>query len=202
MDISPEELTLLLQSWEKGSDEALDRLIPLVYRELHQLASRCMSREEPGHTLQTSALINEAYLKLVNQRKVHWENRAHFLAIAARLMRRILVDHARQKHRKKRGGQAYPLSLEDCELPAETASSELVALNEALTSLEKIDPRKCRVVELRFFAGLTVEETAEVLKVSANTILRDWNMAKAWLYREISMSKTTRVDFITEAPQG
>jgi len=202
MDISPEELTLLLQSREKGSDEALDHLIPLVYQELHQLASRCMSREGPGHTLQTSALINEAYLKLVNQRKVHWENRAHFLAIAARLMRRILVDHARQKHRKKRGGQAYPLSLEDCELPVETASSELVALNEALTSLEKIDPRKCRVVELRFFAGLTVEETAEVLKVSANTILRDWNMAKAWLYREIAMSKTTRVDFGTEAPQG
>ena len=188
MSISSEELTLLFQRWEKGSSEALDQLIPLIYQELHRLASRCMSREEPGHTLQTSALINEAYLKLANQKKVHWKNRAHFLAIAARLMRRILVDHAREKHRQKRGGQARPLSLENCELPAETASSELVALNEALTSLEKIDPRKCQVVELRFFAGLTVEETAEVLKLSVNTILRDWNLAKAWLYREISMN--------------
>ena len=188
MDSSPEELTLLFQSWEEGNREALNRLIPLVYQELHRLASRCMSREEPGHTLQTSALIHEAYLKLVDQRQVHWQNRAHFMAIAARLMRRILVDHAREKHRQKRGGGARPLSLENCELPHATASSEMVALNAALTSLEKIDPRKCRVVELRFFAGLTAEETAEVLKVSVNTILRDWNMAKAWLFREISVA--------------
>jgi RNA polymerase sigma factor (TIGR02999 family) len=186
MDVSPDELTLLFQNWEKAGDGTLERLIPLVYQELHRLASRYMRREGPGHTLQTSALINEAYIKLVDQRQIHCKNRGHFMAIAARLMRRILVDHAREKHRQKRGGQARILSLEDYGAAAAEAAPELVALNEALTSLEKIDPRKCRVVELRFFAGLTVEETADALEVSANTILREWNMAKAWLFREIS----------------
>lgn len=199
MDASPEELTELFQHWERAGAGTLEQLIPLVYQELHRLASRYMRREGPGHTLQTSALIHEAYIKLVDQRRIYCKNRGHFLAIAARLMRRILVDHAREKHRQKRGGQARILSLEDCEAAAANASPELVALNEALTSLEKIDPRKCRVVELRFFAGLTVEETADALGVSANTVLREWNMAKAWLFREIGAGGQANLE--TEGPR-
>jgi RNA polymerase sigma-70 factor, ECF subfamily len=186
MEASARELTQLFSDWEEGSHSALERMIPLVYDELRKLARRCMSRESPGNTLQTSALVNEAYLRLVDQKKTHWENRAHFLAIAARLMRRILVDHAREKHRQKRGGNARPISLEDCFEIAREVPEDLLDLNEALAALESVDPRKCRVVELRYFVGLSVEETAAVLKVAPNTILRDWNLAKAWLYRELN----------------
>jgi RNA polymerase sigma factor (TIGR02999 family) len=202
MDIPSQELTLLFQNWEKGDEEALERLIPIVYQELHKLASRCMSHENPGHTLQTSALINEAYLKLVNQKNVHWESRGHFMAIAARLMRRILVDHAREKHRQKRGGSIRPVSLDECMIAVEEGSPDLLALNDALAAFEKIDPRKCRVVELRFFAGLTVEETAEALGIAPNTVLRDWNMAKAWLYREMSSGSTSSSESSGEDPQA
>jgi len=183
---SPADLSRLFADWEKGNVEAFDRLIPLVYGELRSLASRHLRRERRGVTLDTSALVNELYIRLVDQRQVQWRDRAHFLAIAARLIRRILVDHARQKSRLKRGGSAPPVQLDPDLIGRVEALPDLVALNEALDSLEKQDPRKCRVVELRFFAGLSVEETAGTLDISENTVIRDWNMAKAWLYRQLS----------------
>lgn len=185
MAIPSEDLTRLFADWEGGSQEALARLIPLVYDELHRVAGRCMSRERAGNTLQTTALVNEAYLRLLDQKKAHFENRAHFLAIAARLMRRILVDHARGRYRQKRGGEARRVDLDECLAVSAAPDPSLVPLDDALQALEAIDPRKCRVVELRFFAGLSIEETAEALKISANTVMRDWNMARAWLYREL-----------------
>lgn len=182
---SHSEITRLLLAWCDGDQTALEKLVPLVERELHRIASRYMRRESPGHALQATALVNEAYLRLVQQKNVRWQNRAHFYAIAARIMRRILLNYARDQHRLKRGGNAVQVSLsEACLMPTEK-SSQFIALDDALTQLALIDERKSRVVELRHFGGLSVEETAEVLDVSTVTVIRDWNMAKAWLAREI-----------------
>jgi RNA polymerase sigma-70 factor (ECF subfamily) len=184
---SPHEVTQLLAEWSRGDRSALDRLMPLVYDELRRLARHYLSRERPGHTLQTTALVNEAYLRLVDQ-KATWQSRSHFFGIAAELMRRILVDHARSHQYSKRGGGAQKISLNEAVLMARERSSDLVALDEALTNLAAFDPRKARVVELRFFGGLNVEETAEMLEVSTNTVKRDWTTARAWLYNAISKS--------------
>jgi RNA polymerase sigma-70 factor, ECF subfamily len=183
------DITRLLRQWQEGSPEALERLIPLVHHELHTLASRYMSRERRDHTLQTTALVNEAYVKLAGQRNVDWQNRAHFFGIAAQLMRRILVDHARRDHRAKRGGSAVHLQLEDVDPPSPgsvVAAVDAHALDRALTRLEALDPQQGRVVELRFFGGLTIEETAEVMALSPATIKREWTVARAWLYRELA----------------
>lgn len=178
-------LTQLLIDWSAGDQEALEKLIPLVESELHRLASRYMTREHLGHTLQTTALVNEAYLRLIDQKHVRWKNRAHFFAIAAQLMRRILLDYARAQHRVKRGGGAHKVSLSDVAVLSTTLSAELVSLDDALNRLAQIDERKSKVVELRYFGGLTVDETAEVLKISPLTVMRDWSMARAWLRREM-----------------
>jgi RNA polymerase sigma-70 factor (ECF subfamily) len=175
----------LLLKWGEGDEAALDRLIPLVHRELHQIARRCMANERAGHSLQATALLNEAFLKLVNVKHVNWQNRAHFLAMSARLMRRILVDHARARGYQKRGGGAGRVTFEEGLLVTNEPGQDLVALDDALEGLAKMDERKSRVVELRFFGGLTVEETAEALKVSPETVMRDWRLAKAWLLREL-----------------
>ena len=181
------EITQMLQEWGNGNQEALDALLPLVYAELHQQASRYLRRERAGHTLQTTALIHEAYLKLIDQREVNWQNRAHFFGIAAQAMRRILVDYARGKHREKRGGIAEDLPLEAAALVVSKEKSiDLVALDEALTRLVEFDERQARVVELRYFSGLSIEETAEVLRISPATVKSDWNLAKAWLRHEIT----------------
>jgi RNA polymerase sigma-70 factor (ECF subfamily) len=181
----PKGVTELLIDWSNGDRQALDRLIPLVEIELKRLASHFMRQENPGNTLQTTALVNEAYLKLVDQRNVKWQNRAHFFAIAARIMRRILIDHARTQTRQKRGGEAQQVDFSEVTILTPAKSTELLALDEALERLALIDPMKSRVVELRHFGGLTVEETAEVLKVAPITVIRYWNLAKAWLKREI-----------------
>lgn len=160
--------------------------MPLVYEELRRLAHQYMSRERSGNTLQTSALVNEAYLRLVDQRDVHWQNRAHFFGIAAQMMRRILVDHARKRHNQKRGGNALRVTLDKAAIVPQDRAADVVALDEALTTLAIIDQRKSQMVELRFFGGLSIEETAEVLKVSPATVMRDWTLAKAWLRREMS----------------
>ena len=183
---APQEVTQMLLDWSKGDQQALARLIPVVYGELRRLASRNLRRERADHTLQTTALIHEAYLKLIKQRNVRWQNRAHFFGIAAQLMRRILVDHARTRHRAKRGGAAMRVPLEEVVVAAEGLNINLVSLDEALTRLAAVDPRQDRIVELRFFGGLSVEETAEVLGVSAATVKNDWSVAKAWLHRELS----------------
>ena len=182
----PPRLTQLLVAWSDGDQKALDELFPLVYDELRQVARRHMRRERRGHTLRTTALVNDAYLRLVDQRQVRWQNRAHFFAIAAQMMRRILVDHARAKHYEKRGGGAAHVPLEEAAVIAEGKAAEILALDESLRALAEIDPRRARVVELRYFGGLSNEEIAEVLKVSPNTVTRDWNMARAWLYQELS----------------
>ena len=182
---APQEVTQMLLDWSLGDQQALDRLIPVVYGELRRLASRHLRRERADHTLQTTALIHEAYLKLIEQRNVRWQNRAHFFGIAAQLMRRILVDHARTRHRVKRGGAAMRVPLEEVVVAAEGLNINLVSLDEALTRLAAVDSRQGRIVELRFFGGLSVEETAEVLRVSAATVKNDWSMAKAWLRREL-----------------
>jgi RNA polymerase sigma factor (TIGR02999 family) len=166
--------------------ESLDKLMPLVYDELRRQAARYLRREQPGHTLQTTALIHEAYVRLVDQHNVQWQNRAHFFGIAAQMMRRILVDHARTKKRAKRGGSDIRISLDDATVTVKGQDLDVVALDEALTRLAKIDEQQSRVVELRFFSGLTVEETAEVMGISPATVKRDWSMAKAWLHRELS----------------
>lgn len=178
------EVTQLLRAWSDGQQEALEKLMPLVYDELHRLAQHYMSRERSGHILQTSALVNEAYLRLVDARQVNWQDRAHFYAISAGLMRRILVDFARDFQSQKRGAGVRPISLEEGLVAAEERL-DLAALDDALKALGAIDPRKCRVVELRFFAGLSTEEVAEVLQVSPETVKRDWKLAKAWLLREM-----------------
>jgi RNA polymerase sigma factor (TIGR02999 family) len=183
---SPQEVMQLLVAWSNGDKAALDRLMPLVYGELHRLAHHYMTRERPGHSLQTTALVNEAYFRLVDQKQVHWKNRAHFFGIAAQLMRRILVDDARNRGRAKRGGNALKVSLDEGATLAQGPAAELIALDDALLEMAAIDPRRSQVVELRFFGGLSVAETAEVLGISPNTVVRDWNMAKAWLYREVS----------------
>lgn len=184
--ISQQQITALLMQWSQGDDQALDQLTPLIYQDLRRLASYLLRGERPQHTLQPTALVNEAYLRLANDNKVTWQNRNHFFAVAARVMRHILVDYARFHQRAKRGGGVALLPLDEVFVFAPEASSDLLALNDALDRLGQLDPRKARVVELRFFGGLTVEETADVLQLSPNTILRDWNMAKAWLKREIS----------------
>jgi RNA polymerase sigma-70 factor (ECF subfamily) len=185
---SPHEITQLLAEWSNGNQTALDKLYPLVYDELHRMASRYMNRERKGHTLQTTALINEAYVRLVDQKQVHWENRAHFFAISAQIMRRILIDHARRHAYAKRGGGAQRISLDETALVADECASELLLLEEALKRLAELDSRRSQVVELRYFGGLNNEEIAGVLKISENTVTRDWNMARAWLYKELSGS--------------
>jgi RNA polymerase sigma factor (TIGR02999 family) len=181
----PQEITELLLAWNQGDEQALDRLMPLVHRELHRLAHHYMAGERPGHPLQTTALVNEAYFRLVDQKSVRWQNRAHFFAIAAQIMRRILLNHARDRHRAKRGGRAVQVSLSEVAGLGDERSAELIALDEALVRLAEFDPRKARVVELRHFGGLTAAEAAEVLGVSVVTVERDWRAAKAWLAREV-----------------
>ncbi|HEY8185480.1 MAG TPA: sigma-70 family RNA polymerase sigma factor [Pyrinomonadaceae bacterium] len=185
MTPSPHEVTQLLLDWSHGNQAALDKLMPLVYEELHRLAHQYMNRERPGHTLQTSGLVNEAYLRLVDQREVQWQNRAHFFGIAAQLMRRILVDYARSRHYAKRGGDARQVSFDEAVIVSPERATEVVALDDALRKLAVLDERKSQIVEFRFFGGLSIEETAEVLKVSPGTIMRDWTLAKAWLRKEM-----------------
>jgi RNA polymerase sigma-70 factor, ECF subfamily len=179
------EVSGLLRAWSDGDRGALDRLTPIVYNELHRLARRYMKRERPGHSLQTTALVNEAYMRLVDYKGMHWQNRAHFFAVSAQLMRRILVDHAR-RHNLKRGRGVQRVSLDETALLGGDRATDLVGLDNAMDALAQLDPRKVKVVEMRFFGGLSVEETAEVLKVSPLTVMRDWSTAKAWLYRELT----------------
>jgi len=183
---SPQGLTQLLIDWSNGSQDAVEQLFPIVYEELRRLAHRYMRRERPGHTLQTTAVVHEAYLRLIDQKHVQWQNRAHFYAIAAQMMRRILITHAQSHAYAKRGGGTLKVSLDEAAILSQTRAGELIALDEALKSLTAIDARRSQVVELRFFGGLSNEEIAEVLKISPNTVIRDWNVAKAWLYREMS----------------
>ena len=187
---SREEVTLLLLAWSDGDQAALDKLVPLVYEELHRLAHRYISRERPGHTLQTTALAHEAYLRLVDAKSVRWQNRAHFFAVAAQLMRRILVDLARAKQNLKRGGGALRVSLDEALAVSPERGADLLALDEALDRLAALTPRQAQVVELRYFGGLTEEEVSEVLKISTRTVRSDWSLARARLYRELC----TRVD--------
>ena len=183
------DISGLLRAWSDGDQSALDRLTPIVYDELHRLARRYMKHERPGHSLQTSALVNEAYLRLVDYERMEWQNRAHFFAVSAQLMRRILVDHAR-RHNLKRGGGVEHVALEEAAVVGGGQGPDLVALDDAMNTLARIDPRKVQVVEMRFFGGLSVEETAEVLKVSTITVKRDWRAARAWLYRELTGGTT------------
>ena len=185
---SSHEVTQLLIAWSDGDREALEKLVPLVDAELHRLARHYIRGERKGHTLQTSALVNEAYLRLIDWRNVRWQNRAHFFGMSAQIMRRILVDFARRRPHIK-GAKALQVSLDAAMLQSEGRDPDLVALDDALTSLAEIDERKSRIVELRFFGGLSVEETAEVLKVSPITVIREWNKARAWLYRELNRSE-------------
>jgi RNA polymerase sigma factor (TIGR02999 family) len=185
MAIAPHDVTQLLKDWSGGDQTAADRLMPLVYEELRRLAHQYMRREKPGHTLQTSALVNEAYLRLVKQTETQWENRAHFFGIAARLMRQILVDQARRRNFAKRGGGALRVSLNDENAIAKEQSESVVALDDALKTLEQTDPRKSRIVELRFFGGLSIEETAEALNVSPGTVMREWTFTRAWLRNQM-----------------
>jgi RNA polymerase sigma factor (TIGR02999 family) len=179
-------LTQLLIDWSNGDQSAFDKLMPLIDEELRRLAHRYMSRERAGHTLQTTALVNEAFVRLVNRKNVNWQNRAHFFGLAAQLMRTILVDHARSHACAKRGGGAFKLELDDALVVSQKKAVEVIALNDALNELVRLDPQQSRIVELRFFGGLTVEETAEVLHLSPATIKREWSTAKAWLYHELS----------------
>jgi RNA polymerase sigma factor (TIGR02999 family) len=179
------DVSNLLRAWSGGDQNALEMLTPVVYDELRRLARRYKRRERPGHSLQTTALVNEAYMRLVDYKRMQWQNRAHFFAVSAQLMRRILVDHAR-RHNLKRGGDAQQVSLEEAAAVSGGRTTDLVALDDALIALARFDRRKVQVVEMRFFGGLSVEETAEVLKVSPITVMRDWSTAKAWLYRELT----------------
>jgi RNA polymerase sigma factor (TIGR02999 family) len=183
---STHEVTQLLLAWSDGDHTALDKLTPLVYEELRRMAHRYMSHERPGHTLQTTALVNEAYLRLVNREAVQWQNRAHFFGIAAQVMRHILVDHARSHAYKKRGGGTQTISLDEAMVVSQDRAAEVVALDDVLKELANIDPQQSRIVELRFFGGLTIEETAVVLGLSPATIKREWSTAKAWLYHELA----------------
>ena len=178
------DVSKLLRAWRDGDQSALQKLTPIVYSELHRLARRYMRGERVGHSLQTTALVNEAYMRLVDYKRMQWQNRAHFFAVSAQLMRRILVDHARRRN-LKRGGGLKRVSLDDTAILGGSRGADLVALDDALNQLAKLDPRKAQVVEMRFFGGLSVEETAEVLKVSPVTVMRDWSTARAWLYREL-----------------
>jgi len=185
-EVPAPEVTQLLRAWSAGDEQALAKLMPLVYEELHRLARRYMAGERSGHTLQTSALVNEAYLRLVNTKNVSWQNRAHFFAVSAQLMRRILVDFARAHRSLKRGGETLTVSLEEGSVVSRPRGPDVVALDDALKTLALMDPRRSRVVELRFFGGLSAEESAEVLQVSPETVLHDWKLAKVWLLRQLS----------------
>jgi RNA polymerase sigma factor (TIGR02999 family) len=186
METSSDEVTRLLQDWGNGNPQALEKLVPLIYDELRHLAHNCLYRERPGHTLQTTALVHEAYLKLINQRDARWQNRAHFFAIAAQAMRRILVDSARRHSALKRGGPAANLSLDEAASISIEPDPFLLPLDEALNALAEIDSQQSRIVELRFFGGLTIEETAEVMRLSSDTIKREWAMARAWLRQRLA----------------
>ena len=179
------EVSKLLRAWSDGDQSALEKLIPIVYEQVHSLARRYMKRERPGHSLQTTALVNEAYMRLVDYKRMQWRDRAHFFAVSAQLMRRILVEHAR-RHNLKRGGQVPHLSLDEAAEVGGERSADLIGLDDGMNALARLDPRKVQVVEMRFFGGLSVEETAEVLKISPATVMRDWNTAKAWLYRHLT----------------
>ena len=180
------QITKLLQAWGEGDTRALEQLMPLVYDELYRLARGYMNRELPGHQLQVTALVNEAYLRLVNWKEARWENRAHFFGVTAQLMRRILVDFARERQYEKRGGGARQVPLAEATALPLQRDADFIALDDALKSLAEIDPRKCRIVELKFFGGLSTEEIAELLKTSERTVLREWSLARAWLHRELS----------------
>jgi RNA polymerase sigma-70 factor, ECF subfamily len=182
--LTADNLTALLVEWHEGDEAALERLMPLVYDQLRGMAHRYVQRERDGHTLQTSALVNEAYLRLAGQKAV-WQNRAHFFAVTARVMRHILIDHARRRRYAKHGGEARQVPIEEAATMSLERAAELIALDEALEELAKLDQRKSQVVELRYFGGLSLEETAEVLKISLMTVRRDWRAAKAWLYRRL-----------------
>ena len=182
---APKDVTELLVDWSNGDQQALNKLIPLVYDELHRLASRYLRRERPDHTLQTTALVHEAYIRLVREKNGNWQNRVHFFAVASQLMRHILVDYARSHNASKRGGDYARLSFDERLIVSKEKSADLMALDEALNCLAAIDPQQSRVVELRVFGGLTVEETAEALGLSPRTVKREWSMAKAWLHRQI-----------------
>jgi len=179
-----DDISTLLRAWSDGDQDALDKLTPIVYDELHRLAGRYMRGERTGHSLQTTALVNEAYMRLVDYKSMRWQNRAHFFAVSAQVMRRILVDHAR-RHNLKRGGDVPHVSLDEAASVGSSQDTDLVVLDRAMHALARIDPRKVQVVEMRFFGGLNVEETAEVLKISTVTVKRDWRAAKLWLYREM-----------------
>ncbi len=185
MTPSSNEVTELLQAWSDGDSDALEQLTPVIHAELHRIAKRYMSKERVNHTLQTTALVNEAYMRLIDWKNARWQNRAHFFGVSAQLMRRILVDFARTRPRSKEG-EVKHVSLEDAFIVSDERDSDLIALDEALSELAKLDQRKAQIVELRFFGGLSVDETAEVLKVAPITIMREWNKAKAWLYRELN----------------
>jgi RNA polymerase sigma-70 factor (ECF subfamily) len=187
------EVSTLLHAWSGGDQSALDRLTPIVYGELRRLARRYLKREHTGHSLQTTALVNEAYMRLVDYKRMQWQDRAHFFAVSSQVMRRILVEHAR-RHNLKRGGDTPHVSLEEAALVSDDRAADMVALDDALNALARQDARKVQVVEMRFFGGLSVEETAEVLKVSPVTVMRDWSTARAWLYRELT-------DGLTGAPR-
>jgi RNA polymerase sigma-70 factor, ECF subfamily len=179
------EITQLLRAWSNGDQTALDRLVPLVYAELHRLARAYMRGEQAGHTLQSTALINEAWVRLIDWKNVEWQNRAHFFGVAAQMMRRILVDFARERGAIRHGGAAKQVALEEAVFVSESRGAEIIALDEALHALAEFDERKSKIVEMRFFGGLGVEETAAVLKLSSRTVKREWNLARAWLYREL-----------------
>lgn len=186
---STHEVTQLLKAWTNGDEQALEKLIPLVYGQLHRVAQYYMAGERPGHALQTTALVNEVYLKLVDCGQMNWQDRAHFFAVSARLMRRILIDFARSRGYQKRGGGAVHISLDETPTVCHEPDVQLLALDDALKALAAVDQRKSEVVELKFFGGLSIEETAEVLKVSPETVVRDWRLAKVWLLRELSERK-------------
>ncbi len=190
MTLSTPDLTELLSDWQQGDQSALNKLTPLVYDELRRIAHRYVQRENYGHTLETTALVNEAYLRLAGQKKIDWQNRSHFFAFTAQVMRHILIDHARRRHYVKHGGNVQRVSLAEAEAMSQERARELVAMDEALDELAEFDPRKSRVVELRYFGGLDLEETAEVLEVSIMTVRRDWRAAKAWLYRRMKDEAT------------
>jgi len=189
MPPSPEQITKLLKHWSNGDQAARDQLIPLVYQKLRRMAHQHMRKERPGHTLQTSALVHEAFVRLIDQTNIQWQNRAHFFGIAAQMMRRILVDHARSRQYAKRGGDVRRISLDEVAVVSEERAAEVVALDDALNSLAAVDQRKSQVVELRFFGGLSIDETATVLEVSPGTVMRDWTLAKAWLRREMRVAQ-------------
>jgi RNA polymerase sigma factor (TIGR02999 family) len=183
---SPNEITEQLIAWSRGDEAALEKLIPAVYQELRRMADSYLRREDAGHSLQPTALVHEAYLRLIDQTRVDWQNRAHFFGVAAQMMRRILIDHAKTKHRAKRGGATVKVVLDENAMITHERAAELLALDDALRALARMDERKSQIVELRYFGGLTVEETAQVLGISDKTVMRDWSLAKAWLYRELS----------------